>query len=219
MNLKSYVLRQGRMTAAQMRSYETLSPLYCIPYNPGLELSCPALFANDRPLTVEIGFGMGQATASLAEMNPEKNYLGIEVFKSGVGKLLWEIERRNIENIRIIEHDAIETVEHMLANESVEAFHIFFPDPWPKKKHHKRRLVARPFTDMLAEKLLPGGYISMATDWSEYAEEALNELSATPGLEGGLARRQDWRPETKFERKGLENERQTWDLYFVKVKK
>jgi tRNA (guanine-N7-)-methyltransferase len=162
---------------------------------------------------------MGIATAELAAANPGNNYLGIEVFRNGIGRLLWEIEKRSLSNIRIVEHDAVEVVETMLAEKSVAGFHIFFPDPWPKKRHHKRRLIQRPFTGELTSRLQTGGYLYMVTDWGDYGEWALRELSATVGLynpHGGFAPKQEWRPETKFERKGLDKKHQVREMYFVK---
>lgn len=216
--IRSFVLRAARMSDAQRRSYETLAPGYCVPFSED-RLDFRTLFGNDRPVTVEIGFGMGVATAAIAEANPDMNYLGLEVHRPGIGRLLWEIENRSLSNIRIIEHDAVEVLERMVDDGAAAAFHIFFPDPWPKKRHHKRRLVKRPFTDLLARKLTPAGYLYMATDWTEYGDWALAELSATQDLEnpyGGFAPRQSWRPETKFERKGLDKAHEPRELYFVK---
>jgi tRNA (guanine-N7-)-methyltransferase len=178
-----------------------------------------ALFGNGRPLTVEIGFGMGRATADIAEANPERNYLGIEVFRAGVGRLVWEIEKRRLSNIRIIEHDAVEALETMVPPGSVSAFHLFFPDPWPKKRHHKRRLVQMPFAELLASRLAEGGYVLMVTDWENYAEEALAVFSAVPGLSnphGGFAPPAPWRPSTRFEAKGRERGRPIREIYMVK---
>jgi tRNA (guanine-N7-)-methyltransferase len=218
-HIKSYVLRAGRMSVAQRRSWETLAPLFCFPFAP-LPLNIPGLFGNDHPLVIEIGFGMGIATALIAEKNPGKNYLGLEVHRPGVGRLLWEIEKRGLKNIRIIEHDAVEVLENMISPASIDGFHIFFPDPWPKKRHHKRRLMTRPFTGTLAEKLRPGGCIYMVTDWENYGDWALAELSATPGLTnpyGGFALPQDWRPKTKFEEKGLAKDHRVRELWLVKT--
>jgi tRNA (guanine-N7-)-methyltransferase len=184
-------------------------------------LSCAALFGNNNPLVVEIGFGMGIATATIAEANPAVNYLGIEVHKPGIGKLLWEIEQRRLANIRIIEHDAVETLALMIAPDSVAGFHVFFPDPWQKKRHHKRRLITRPFTNLLASRLVPGGYFYMVTDWVDYGDWALTELSDTLGLTNAytdFASPQAWRPETKFEKKGLNKQHQIRELYFTKEK-
>jgi tRNA (guanine-N7-)-methyltransferase len=166
---------------------------------------------------------MGAATARIAQENPDRNYLGIEVHKPGIGKLLWEIGRRRLENIRIIEADAVEVLERRVGDASAAAFHIFFPDPWPKKKHRKRRLVTPPFTGLLARKLAPRGYLYMATDWEDYARQALAELSAEPELRNpyagpgqGFAPRLSWRPRTEFEAKGLAKNHQIWEIYFVK---
>ena len=215
----TFVLRAGRMTDAQKKAYETLSARWCIPFNE-FPLNFIDVFDNVNPVTIEIGFGMGAATAIIAQNNPEKNYLGLEVHRPGVGRLLNEIEAKNLSNLYIIEHDAIEVLEKMIPDESVSAFHIFFPDPWPKKKHHKRRLVQRPRTDILTKKLAPGGYIYMATDWEPYAEFALEELTLTEGLKNkydGYAPHQEWRPETKFENKGLKADRKICELFFEKI--
>jgi tRNA (guanine-N7-)-methyltransferase len=221
--IKSYVLRAGRMSDAQRRSYENLKDQFCIPFSQN-SISSEKIFGNTNPLTIEIGFGMGIATAMIAEANPDKNYLGLEVHRPGIGRLLWELEQRNISNIRIIEHDAVEVLEKMTANESVDAFHIFFPDPWPKTRHHKRRLVKRPFTDLLVQKLSPGGYIYFVTDWADYGDWALEELSATSGICNeysdfalhGFAPHQEWRPETKFEAKGIAKQHEVRELMFRK---
>ncbi len=217
-SIHTFVLRAGRMTEAQKRDYEILSARWCLPFKKEpLDLS--QSFENAAPVTLEIGFGMGQATALIAEANPDKNYLGIEVHRAGVGRLLGEIEKRNLKNLRIIEHDAIEVLQFMLPDTSLAACHIFFPDPWPKKRHHKRRLLRRPRTDLLASRLAGGAYLYMATDWEPYAEDAWLELAATPGLESmyeHFAPRQSWRPETRFEAKGLKASRAIHELMFTK---
>lgn len=216
--IHTYVIRIGRMTDAQERDYKELSPLWCIPAD-GMKLNFAGIFGNTNPVTIEIGFGMGAATADIAEQHPDINYLGIEVHKPGVGHLLGEIKKRNLKNLYIMEHDALEVLEKMVPDNSVNAFHVFFPDPWPKKRHHKRRLVQRPRTDLFAQKLAPGGYFYMVTDWFEYAESALEELTATPGLEnryGKFAEHQAWRPETKFEKRGITESRPITELYFIK---
>jgi tRNA (guanine-N7-)-methyltransferase len=166
--LKSYVLRAGRGTAAQKRSYDSLSGEWVIPYE-NKAISYAAIFGNNNPVIVEIGFGMGMATALIAGAYPAKNYLGIEVHRPGIGKLLREIQERALSNIRIIEHDAAEVFAHMIPPQSLEGIHLFFPDPWPKKRHHKRRLVQRPFTETLASCLKPQGYLYMVSDWEDYA--------------------------------------------------
>lgn len=216
--IKTYVLRIGRMTASQEKAYKELSPSYCIPFE-NKKLNFVDIFGNTNPIVVEIGFGMGDATWQLAKANPDINYLGIEVHKPGVGKLLNEIKRNDLKNIYIIEHDALEVLEFMIADNSVNGFHIFFPDPWPKKRHHKRRMVQRPRTNLMAQKLASGGYLYFVTDILDYAEFALEELTLTEGLKNkykGFAEPQPWRMQTKFERKGMAAERQITELFFEK---
>lgn len=207
------------MSVAQKRSYETLFPVYCLGADKDFIPS--ELFGNNAPLIIEIGFGMGRATAHIAEENPGINYLGIEVHKPGIGRLLWEIEKRNLRNVRIIEGDAALVIQQQINDSSVSGFHIFYPDPWPKKRHQKRRLITRPFTDLLALKLLPEGYIYMATDWADYGAWALEELSSTPGLKNmytSYAEHMSWRPETEFESKGIKKQHEIRELYFIKPK-
>jgi tRNA (guanine-N7-)-methyltransferase len=215
--IKSYVKR-GRMTQAQERSYTELLPQYSVPFSNEL-ISFESVFQNNNPVTCEIGFGMGVATAAIAQDNPDKNYLCIEVYKAGIGHLLWELDKQGIKNIRIIEHDAVEVLQNQIADNSLAAFHIFFPDPWPKKKHHKRRLIQKPFTDILAKKIVSGGYIYMVSDWDDYGDWALRELSASATLSNaysGFAPPQSWRPLTKFEAKGKKNAHNIRELYFIK---
>ena len=215
--IRTYVLRSGKISSAQKRCYEELFPLYGIRGN--VQLNFAELFGNNNPLVAEIGFGMGRATAEIALRNPDINYLGIEVHKPGIGRLLWDIEKNNIKNIRIAEADAKEFIASSTQDESVSAFHIFFPDPWQKKRHHKRRLMMRPFTDLLSSKLVKDGYIYMVTDWEDYGDFALSELGETPGLENrydGFAERQSWRPITEFENKGLKKNHEIRELYFTR---
>ena len=213
------------MSDAQKRSYETLYPHYCLKADEDSAFLTTdafdpvAFFGNNKPLAIEIGFGMGRATADIAEQNPDINYLGIEVHRPGIGRLLWEIEKRNLKNLRIIEGDAVEVLKK-INDSSISSFHVFFPDPWPKKRHNKRRLITRPFTDTLAAKLLPGGFLYMVSDWADYGEWALSELSGTPGLinkYSGFAEPVSWRPKTEFERKGLEKKHEIKELYFLKL--
>ena len=216
--IKSFVLRSGRMSNAQEKSYNK-GGKFLIPFSEEVT-DFSFYFGNKYPLTVEIGFGMGMATAEIAEANPGNNYLGIEVFRAGIGKLLWEIEKRSLTNIRIIEHDAVEVIEKMFTSVSVSAFHIFFPDPWPKKRHHKRRLVQKPFAELLASRLRPGGYLYMASDWEDYAEEAIKVFSSIPELHNpygdSFAQGFSWRPLTKFEKKGLDKNHTIREIYVVK---
>ena len=216
--IKTYVMRAGRMTSAQKRDYEELSHIWCLPFEEKY-LNFVDVFGNTNPIVVEIGFGMGNATVEIAEQHPEINYLGLEVHTPGVGRVLGEIRSRGLKNLFIVEYDAIEVLEKMIPNNSVNGFNIFFPDPWPKKKHHKRRLVQRPRTNLLEHKLTSGGYIYMVTDWLEYAEFALDELTQTKGLKNkynGFAEHQQWRPETKFEKKGIKADRVISELFFEK---
>ena len=217
-SIKTFVLRAGRMTATQQKDYTELSGRWCIPFSNNL-VNYTEVFGNTNPVTIEIGFGMGKATAIIAENNPNQNYLGLEVHRPGVGKLLGEIRRKNLENLFIIEYDALEVLDKMIPDNSVSAFHVFFPDPWPKKKHHKRRLMQQPNTDLLTRKLLKNGYIYMATNWEPYAEFALEQLTKTPNLRNkyeSYAPHQDWRPETRFEEKGKNAKRLIHELYFIK---
>ena len=218
-HIRSYVLRMGHFSDSQKHSYDSLAENFLIPFQDSQADLC-ALFGNANPVTLEIGFGMGAATALIAGANPEKNYLGMEVYRPGIGKLLWEIQKNSLANVRIIECDAALAVGKMLSDSSLDAIHIFFPDPWPKKRHHKRRLIQRPFTNQLCRVLKPGGYVYMVTDWEDYGKWALAELCATEGLcnrYAGFAPAQDWRPQTGFEQKGLKKNHLIQELYFVKT--
>jgi tRNA (guanine-N7-)-methyltransferase len=214
--IRSYVLRQGRVSNAQQRAYETLLPRYGIAYSPSA-LDLDAAFGRRAPRIVEIGFGMGETTAAIAAAHPQNDYLGIEVHTPGVGSLLKQIAERGLHNVRIVQHDAVEVIEHMIAPANLDGVHLFFPDPWPKKRHHKRRLVQPPFAALLASRLKPGGYLHAATDWQDYAEQMLAVLAAEPLLVNtapGYAPRPGYRPQTKFERRGLRLGHGVWDLVF-----
>jgi len=218
--LKSYVIRKGHFTDAQKKAYDSLYEKYIIPFADN-KLDFQNIFRNPAGVTLEIGFGSGFATAEIAQANPDKNYLGIEVHRPGIGKLLWEIEKRSLDNIRIIEYDAAAAAEKMIPDGSLDAIHIFFPDPWPKKRHHKRRLIQAPFTLTLARRLKPGGYLYMVTDWEDYAACALASLASCPTLKNAyedFAVGQDWRPKTKFEQKGLAKDHKIRELFFIRVK-
>ena len=217
--IHTFVLRQGHFTASERKAYEELHDDFCLAYSEE-KLDFEKIFGNSNPVVVEIGFGMGKATAIIAENNPQINYIGIEVHKPGVGKLLGEIRDRGLKNLRIIEHDAMEVLKNQLEDSSVSAFHIFFPDPWQKKRHFKRRLVQRPRTDLMTQKLVKGGYLYFVTDWLPYAEFGMEELSATEGLKNkyeGYAPHQEWRPETRFEQKGIDANRVISELMFEKI--
>ncbi len=216
--VKSFVLRSGRMTESQQREYEAQKETWCIPIDKQI-IDFKKLFGNSNDVVIEIGFGMGHATIGIAKENPNTNYLGIEVHKAGVGRVLREVNENNLTNLYIAEHDAVEVLETMVNDESVSGFHIFFPDPWPKKKHHKRRLVQKAFIEKLSAKLKPGGYIYMATDWEPYAEFALEEFYKVESIEnphGGYAPKISWRPQTNFERKGQKANRDINELYVLK---
>jgi len=217
-DIRSYVLRRGRMTSLQRRSLATLSEGYCIPFSDA-RLDFAELFAGLSEVVVEVGFGMGDATAQIAADRPEQGFLGIEVFEAGVGKLLSQIERRELCNVRIVVHDAREVLTSMIPDGSLAGVHIFFPDPWPKKRHHKRRLIQPSFARLVAEKLRPGAYLYVVTDWEDYAEQILAVLGSEPILAnpyGGFAPRQEWRPETSFERKGQSKSHLIREVYFVR---
>ena len=214
--LRSYVLRQGRFSPAQQRAYAELLPRFGIAYAPQA-MDFPSTFGRRAPVIAEIGFGMGETTARIAGENPGNDYLAIEVHSPGVGSLLKQIAEAGLENVRIVQHDAVEVLREMVPAGSLAAIHVFFPDPWPKKRHHKRRLVQRPFAELAAARLAPGAVLHVATDWQEYADHVLEVLSATPGLRntcGGFAPRPATRPETKFERRGLKLGHGVWDIVF-----
>lgn len=203
--IRSYVLRQGRMTDAQRDARERLLERYGVTYS-GTPLDFDRLFGRQAPRILEIGFGMGETTAEIAAKHPQIDYLGLEVHGPGVGSLLRQMEARALTNVRVIQHDAVEVVTTMIPEDLLAGIHIFFPDPWPKKRHHKRRILQVPFAQLLASKLMPGGYLHLATDWEEYAEWMLEVLGQVPALENtsdGFAPRPDYRPLTKFERRGL----------------
>ena len=214
--IRSFVLRQGRMTEGQKRAQADLLPRFGIDYSPGL-LDLDAAFGRKAPKILEIGFGMGETTAAIAAAQPENDYLGVEVHAPGVGALLKRIDAGGITNIRIIRHDAVALLENMIPPGSLAGAHVFFPDPWPKKKHNKRRLVQPPFIALLASRIAPGGHLHLATDWEQYAEQMLAVLSAEP-LIGNTAQsyadRPQSRPLTKFENRGLKLGHGVWDLVF-----
>jgi tRNA (guanine-N7-)-methyltransferase len=216
--IRSYVLRQGRFSPGQQRAYAELLPRFGIAYAPQ-PIDFASAFGRRAPVVAEIGFGMGETTARIAAGNPRNDYLAIEVHSPGVGSLLKQIGEAGLENVRIVQHDAVEVMRDMVPAGSLTAIHVFFPDPWPKKRHHKRRLVQPPFTELAAARLEPGGVLHVATDWQEYAEHVLAVLSATPGLRNtaeGFAPRPSSRPETKFERRGLKLGHGVWDIVFTK---
>jgi tRNA (guanine-N7-)-methyltransferase len=218
-SVKSFVLRAGRMGTGQARALEDLGPRFLIPYTPE-PLDLEAAFGRSAPKILEIGFGMGDSTATIAASLPGNDYLGVEVHTPGVGALLKRIGEGNLSNLRIIQHDAVEVLNHMLADGALDGIHIFFPDPWPKKKHHKRRLIQSELVALLARKLKPDGYLHLATDWEHYAMQMLEVLSGEPSLHNtshGFSPRPDYRPLTKFEKRGLKLGHGVWDLIFRKT--
>lgn len=215
-SIRSYVLRQGRLTAAQQRACDALLPQYGIPYRDA-SLDLEQAFGRHAPKFLEIGFGMGETTADIAARHPENDYLGIEVHTPGVGSLLKRIADGGLTNVRVIRHDAVEVLQAMISPGSLDGVHIYFPDPWPKKRHHKRRLLQPPFVALLASRMKAGAYLHVATDWEDYAQAMLEVLAAEPSLTNtaaGFAPRPPWRPETKFESRGLKLGHRVWDVLF-----
>jgi tRNA (guanine-N7-)-methyltransferase len=212
--VRSYVRRAGRMGSGQQRALAELAPRFVVPYQPSPS-DAAALFGRHAPLVLEIGFGMGAATAKIARDQPDIDFLGVEVHEPGVGALLRLIGQQGLTNVRIVQHDAVEVVQHMIAPASLAGVHVYFPDPWPKKRHHKRRLIQPPFVSLLASRIAVGGYLHCATDWQPYAEQMLEVLTGEPLLVNtadGYATRPSWRPQTKFEARGRALGHGVWDL-------
>lgn len=217
--IRSFVLRQGRLSNAQRRACETLLPQYGIAFSEN-RLDLDQIFGRPAPKILEIGFGMGESTATIATAHPENDYLAIEVHTPGVGSLLNQIEQLELANLRIIQHDAVEVLQHMLPAACLQGVHIFFPDPWPKARHHKRRLIQPTLVARLCEHLKTGGYIHVATDWEGYAVQILQVLSQESRLANTAANyapRPEYRPLTKFEQRGLKLGHGVWDLIFTKI--
>ena len=234
-SIRSFVLRQGRMSPAQTLAYKTLMPRHGIAYaggdtapRPPLDFS--AVFGRSAPTILEIGSGMGETTAAIAEAMPEKNFIAVEVHTPGVGALLKLLEAKKLANLRVIQHDAVEVAQHLIGANTLAGIHLFFADPWPKARHHKRRIVQPPFVKLLASRLAPGGYLHCATDWEPYALHMLEVLSSEPQLlnragtappasapiPAGFVLRPPYRPTTKFETRGLKLGHGVWDLVFTK---
>ncbi len=220
--IRSFVRREGRLTAGQARALAELWPRFGL--EPGeSEVDFTQVFGRTAPIILEIGFGNGESLATIAEAHPQNNYLGIEVHRPGVGSLLLRLEEQQVENVRAISHDAVEVIQKNIPDDSLDAVYLFFPDPWPKKKHHKRRLVQPAFAQQLRRKLRIGGHFHMATDWQEYAEHMMAVMSDADGFsnvggEGNYSPKPDYRPETKFERRGLKRGHGVWDLVFQREK-
>ena len=207
--IKSFVLRGQKLKDYQISALKEHFDDYAVVYDRNVKLDFASLFGNTNPVVIEIGFGMGESTLRIAREHPEVNYLGIEVFLFGFSKLLANAAKEGLKNIKVMRFDAVQVLQDMVADGSVDGFHVFFPDPWPKKRHHKKRLIQKPFAELLASKLKEGGYIYCVTDWEEYANQMLSVLGSVEGLvnpHGGFAPPVPWRPETGFERKGLEQD-------------
>ncbi|MBK8891890.1 MAG: tRNA (guanosine(46)-N7)-methyltransferase TrmB [Dechloromonas sp.] len=218
-HIKSYVRRAGRMSQAQERHYAELMPKIGVVYGDQV-LDLVAVYGRDAPKILEIGCGMGETTARIADACRDNDYLGVEVHVPGVGALCKQIAERGLTNLRICQHDAVEVVRDMLPESSLDGIHLFFPDPWHKKRHNKRRLIQPPFVALLAARLKPGAYLHCATDWEEYAQQMLEVLSAEPSLvntAAGFAPRPAYRPLTKFENRGLRLGHGVWDIIFKKL--
>ncbi|PWG63150.1 tRNA (guanosine(46)-N7)-methyltransferase TrmB [Sediminicurvatus halobius] len=212
--IRSFVRREGRLTPGQQRALDELYPRFGLTRPQGL-LDLDAAFGRTAPVVLDIGFGDGEALAELALSHPERNYLGIEVYRSGVGRLLRTLEREGIDNVRVLEADAVEVLRQNIPPASLAGLQLFFPDPWPKKRHHKRRMVQPGWLALVAERLAPGAFLHLATDWADYAEHMLAVVGSEPRLEnpaGGFAPDRGERPQTKFERRGRSKGHQVYDL-------
>lgn len=217
-HIRSFVNRRSHITQGQQEALDAFLTKWSLAYRPSL-LNLTETFEREAPTILEIGFGMGETTEKIALARPSDNFLGVEVFNAGVGALLKRIEASNLNNIRIIQHDAVEVLRDMLAPQSLAGVHIYFPDPWPKTRHHKRRLIQPPLVELLASRMAPGAYIHCATDWQHYAEQMLAVLSAETSLQNtceGFAPRPEFRPLTKFENRGLRLGHGVWDVIFTK---
>ena len=221
--IRSFVRRTGRTTAGQAKAFADVGPQFLLPFT-NEDVDFVDIFRRSAPTVLEIGFGMGEATAHIARVMAETNFLCCEVHTPGVGALLKRIEEQSLTNIRILQHDAVEVIDEMLVPATLDGVHIFFPDPWHKKKHNKRRLIQAPLIAKLATRLKPGGYLHCATDWQPYAEQILEVLSAEPLLEntadpsnGGYAAKPAYRPLTKFENRGIKLGHGVWDVVFKRV--
>lgn len=219
--IKSFVKRSGRMTELQRQAYQSNWQRYGLERGTGY-IDFEQIFSNQQPVILEIGFGMGKSLAEMVRKNPDKNYIGIEVHRPGVGKLLALVAEQGSDNIRIYEDDAVEVLKSSIHDQSLSGVQVYFPDPWHKKRHNKRRLIQTDFVDLLVEKIKSGGVIHLATDWEPYAEQMLKVLSANPAIRNQIvedvyAPRPEWRPETKFEQRGARLGHGVWDLLFEKI--
>ena len=221
-HIRSFTLRRGRFTQAQRHAFDDLLPVFGVPYT-AAPIDLAHAFNRDAPTILEIGSGMGETTLAIAQARPDINFLGVEVFTAGVGALLKGINERGLVNVRIVHHDAVEVVRDMIASSSLAGIHVFFPDPWPKKRHHKRRLLQPTFVGWLADRLKPNGYIHCATDWEDYAQQALQVFATEPrlanlhqGFSPTSENPQCTRPVTKFHARGERLGHATYDLVFAR---
>ncbi|RUO20069.1 tRNA (guanosine(46)-N7)-methyltransferase TrmB [Aliidiomarina iranensis] len=219
--IRSFVRREGRLTKGQAGAMERQWPIMGIEFN-GEQLNLASIFGNANPVVIEIGFGMGKSLVTMAKAAPQINFIGIEVHTPGVGACLLEAEAQNVSNLRVIEHDAVEVLNDWLADDCLDGVQIFFPDPWHKKRHHKRRLIQPEFVALLRKKLKAGGVLHLATDWENYAEHMLEVMNVAPGYEnqatdGTYIPRPDERPLTKFEQRGQRLGHGVWDMKYTAV--
>ena len=222
LHIRSFALRRGRFTHAQRRAFDELLPVFGIPYT-ATPLDLARAFGRCAPTVLEIGCGMGETTLQMAQSRPDVDFLGVEVFTAGVGALLKGIQERQLTNVRVVHHDAVDVVREMIPPDALAGTHVYFPDPWPKKRHHKRRLLQQPFVGLLASRLGPGGYLHFATDWQDYAQHALQVFDAEPLLVNWHAHAPPTphnplftRPVTKFHARGERLGHATYDLVFVR---
>ena len=219
--MRSFVLRAGRMGSGQQRALRELGPRFVLPYQDS-PLDLDQAFGRQAPKVLEIGFGMGQATAQIAAARPDLDFMAIEVHEPGVGALLRLIGEMGLGNVRLIQHDAVPVLQHMLGAQALAGVHIYFPDPWHKLRHHKRRLIQPAFVDLLVSRMAPGGWLHCATDWQDYAQQMLQVLGNCPALanqaegDSGYVPRPALRPLTKFEARGLKLGHGVWDLMFTR---
>tara|TARA_B110000093_G_scaffold62067_1_gene67192 strand:+ start:557 stop:1234 length:678 start_codon:yes stop_codon:yes gene_type:complete len=216
--IRSYVLRQGRLTKHQAEGIKIHSPLYAIPFSDDT-LNWDTIFRNNGKKIIEIGFGMGHTTAEIAKNLPDSNFVAIDVHSPGVGNLLNKIKENELSNLKIIQHDAVEVLEKMVLDESLDAIHIFFPDPWHKKRHNKRRLIQEPFLELVSRKLKKEGYVHVATDWQDYADwiiECFKKNKIYKTMNSDFSKKPSYRPKTKYEDRGINLGHQVWDIIFIK---
>lgn len=222
MTIRSFVLRQGRMTTGQERAFAELWPDYGIDITPETVIDAPSVFGDARDTVLEIGFGNGESLVEMAQAEPDKGFIGIEVHRPGVGHAMLKMAEADIKNLRLIRHDAVEVMREHIPDQSLTRVQVYFPDPWPKARHHKRRIIQSSFTDLIHSKLRKGGELHCATDWAHYAEWMRDvfvgdEKWVNLGAQNGFAPRPEWRPLTKFEQRGLNKGHGVWDLRYGKA--